>query len=139
METNYENYGVYTVDGLTFKINLQNGAIMNYHPCPFCGQNTLHFVGMNDMLLSCPPQYKIDIACYNPRCLGHHNLSGIIINGDFNTDSYLAMTSTIKKLIESRPLEKIVSSKDSMVKEPEFMVKREQKEIPKNNFEFRYK
>lgn len=92
---------IYNIDGLTFKINPQNGACMN-HYCPFCGQGTLHFLGMNDMLLSCPPQYKIDIACYNPRCPGHHNLSGIIVNGEFNTDSQLAMTSTIKKLIEAK-------------------------------------
>jgi hypothetical protein len=121
MVINYDKCSIYTVDGLTFKINSQNGAIMNYHPCPFCGQNTLHFVGMNDMLLSCPPQYKIDIACYNPRCPGHHNLSGIIINGEFNTDSYSAMNSTIKKLIveTQRAVDKAILSKNSMVKEPE--------------------
>ena len=113
------DYYTYTVDGLVFKINPQTCKCMN-HSCPFCGQDTLHFLGMHDMLASWPPQYKIDIACDNPRCPGHHNLSGIIINGEFNTDSQLAMTSTIKKLIDLRPLDKIVSSKDSMIKEPEF-------------------
>lgn len=140
METNYEDYVVYTVDGLTFKINLQNGACMNRYPCPYCGQNTLHFVRMHDMLASNPPQYKIDIACFNPRCLGHHNLSGIIIEGEYNTDRELAMTSTIKKLIDRQhTLDKIVSSKDSMIKEPEFTFTQSETpimdivKIPENN------
>ena len=121
MLTNHNDYACTTVDGLTFKINLQNGAIMNYHPCPYCGQNTLHFCGMHEMHPSYPPQYRVNIACYNPRCLGHHDLSGIIIEGEFNTDRELAMTSTIKKLIETQhALDKTVSSKDSMIKEPEF-------------------
>lgn len=112
---NYDYY-TYTVDGIIFKIKHQNGACMN-HSCPFCGQNTLHFLGMHDELLSWPPQYRINIACDNLRCPGHHNLSGIIISGEFNTDRELAITSTIKKLIDSRPLDIIVSSKDSMIKE----------------------
>ena len=113
---NYDDYYTYIVDGVIFKIKHQDSTCVNY-PCPYCEQNTLRFLGMNDELLSWPPQYRINIACDNPRCPGRHNLSGIIINGEFNTDSGLAITSTIKKLIDSRPLDKIVSSKDSMIKE----------------------
>lgn len=117
MLMNYDDYYyTYIVDGLIFKIKHQDSTCVNY-PCPYCGQNTLRFLGMNDELLSWPPQYRINIACDNPCCPGRHNLSGIIINGEFNTDSGLAITSTIKKLINSRPLDKIVSSKDSMIKE----------------------
>jgi hypothetical protein len=63
----------------------------------------------------------VNIACDNPRCPGHHDLSGIIINGEFKTDRELAMTSTIKKLIveTQRAVDKAILSKNSMVKEPE--------------------
>lgn len=124
MLTNYEDYCICTVDGLTFKIDPQTCACVN-HSCPYCGQNTLYFGGMHDIRASYPPQYKIDIACDNPRCPEHHGGTfssfHIIINGDFYTDKELAMTSTIRKLIDQKnALDKIVSSKDSMIKEPEF-------------------
>lgn len=136
---NYNDDNVYIVDGLIFKVNPQTCACTN-HSCPFCGQNTLHFLGVHEFLTTNPPLYKIDIACDNPRCLGHHNLSGIIIEGEYNTDKELAMTSTIKKMIDSSPLkDKIVSSKDSMIKEPEFTFTQSETpimdivKIPENN------
>ena len=101
----------YDVAGLNFIIEPQTGACMD-HSCPFCGQNTLHFLGMHEFLTTNPPQYKIDIACDNPRCLGHHNLSGIIVEGEYKTDKQLAIASAIKKLIDrQRALDKIVSAK----------------------------
>lgn len=138
MLINYDKCSIYNVDGLTFKINLQTCACMS-HYCPFCGQGTLRFLGVHEFLTTNPPQYKIDIACDNPRCPGHHNLSGIIIEGEYNTDKQLAMTSTIKKLIDSSPLNKTVSSKDSMVKEQEITSSQSETpimdivKIPENN------
>lgn len=119
MLIDYNKCSIYDVDGLTFVIDLQTCACVN-RSCPFCGQNTLHLAGMHEIHPSYPPQYRVNIACDNPRCPGHHNLSGIIIEGEFNTDRELAITSTIKKLLDQRhALDKIVSSKDSMIKEQE--------------------
>jgi hypothetical protein len=119
MLINYDKCSIYNVDGLTFIIDLQTCKCVN-HSCPFCGQNTLNFLGVHEFLTTNPPQYKIDIACDNPRCPGHHNLSGIIIEGEYNTDKQSAMTNTIKKLLDRQcAFDKIVSSKDSMVKEQE--------------------
>ena len=139
MLIDYDKCSIYDVDGLTFVIDLQTCACVN-RPCPFCGQNTLHFLGVHEFLTTNPPLYKIDIACDNPRCLGHHNLSGIIIEGEYNTNKELAVTSSIKKLLDSSPLkDKIVSSKDSMVKEPEFTFTQSETpimdivKIPENN------
>lgn len=140
---NYDNYHTYTVDGHIFLVKPQNGACANY-PCPYCGQNALHFLEVNDKLASNPPQYKMDIACYNPCCPGRHDLSsGIIIDGYYKMDRESAITSTIKKLIDpmlhEHAIDKIVSSKDSTIKEPEFTPSQSETpimdivKIPENN------